>query len=420
MAKKSGALRLVFDCRRGNQHFMDPPRLSLFSGAGFSEVQTDEGQELSFASFDVCNAFYQYGVPAWVSEYFCLPKVTAKEIGITHFQGHEVDADAGFFPQVAVAPMGWSWAMALVQKAHENLMAKAGFLDSERGEDFKPFPAMSQGPVFTVYVDNIIVVGLDADKVQQVKERAKVAFAEANIDVHEDENVSMDTTLLGVRQRGSPPRVDLAPLRLARLEGAIKYVLESRSVVTKTEIQKLIGHITFACLLRREMLSCLCSTYYFARECSQQGSKMWETTRRELGVFLSLLPLLGRRLDAPWSSVVYMTDACESGHATVKASAPTDLVSSTGSWHERWRFKAGRYNTNARAREAALSLIPGAAVDEKDRADCVFEHELCVDEIERDPFSLRHPSEFGSPCLEFSRGRLSYVQEVGLDRCWGG
>ena len=48
-----------------------------------------------------------------------------------------------------------------------------------------------------------------------------------------------------------------------------------------------------------------------------------------------------------------------------------------------------------------MSLIPGAAVEEKDRADCVFEHELCVDEVERDPFSIRHPSELGRPVSSF-------------------
>eukprot|EP00974_Lingulodinium_polyedra_P039308 3768242-Lingulodinium_polyedra.AAC.1 len=39
VAKKSGALRLILDCRRSNQHFHAPPPVALFSAGGFGEVE---------------------------------------------------------------------------------------------------------------------------------------------------------------------------------------------------------------------------------------------------------------------------------------------------------------------------------------------------------------------------------------------
>ena len=75
VTKKSDALRLVFDCRRGNQFFLPPPKVALFSGSGFQDLQVEPGASLFTASFDVQAAFYQWAVPAWISEYFCLPQV---------------------------------------------------------------------------------------------------------------------------------------------------------------------------------------------------------------------------------------------------------------------------------------------------------------------------------------------------------
>ena len=70
--KKGDKLRIIFDCRRVNRRFKPPPGVRLFSGGGFAEVQVEPGHKLYFAGCDVKNAFYDHGLPEWLSDFFLL------------------------------------------------------------------------------------------------------------------------------------------------------------------------------------------------------------------------------------------------------------------------------------------------------------------------------------------------------------
>ena len=114
VAKKDGTLRLIVDCRRSNQRFKPPPGVKLFSAAGFGEVRCETGRPLFFAEVDVRHAFYQHGLPGWLREYVCLPGVTGaelKSIGIFELFGRFLADDEIIYPQMAVVPMGWCWAL---------------------------------------------------------------------------------------------------------------------------------------------------------------------------------------------------------------------------------------------------------------------------------------------------------------------
>ena len=82
VVKKDGTLRLILDCRRSNVHFADPPRAALFSAASVGESEVPAGESVFYSQVDVENAFYQHALPRWLSEYFCLPGVSAGEFGI--------------------------------------------------------------------------------------------------------------------------------------------------------------------------------------------------------------------------------------------------------------------------------------------------------------------------------------------------
>ena len=122
VAKKDKRLRLIADCRRTNQRFAPPASTRLFSGAGFCEVYADAGARLHFAEVDVQNAFYAHEIPPWLSELFSLDAVRAGELGITEVGGTAVDANRRVYPQLRVVPMGWTWALTLVQAAHERIL----------------------------------------------------------------------------------------------------------------------------------------------------------------------------------------------------------------------------------------------------------------------------------------------------------
>lgn len=62
--KKNGKLRLIIDCRRLNQLLKKPPRTRLASSAVFGDVDLgDFAGDVTYASHDVVDCFYQFRIP---------------------------------------------------------------------------------------------------------------------------------------------------------------------------------------------------------------------------------------------------------------------------------------------------------------------------------------------------------------------
>ena len=147
VTKKDGTLRLIIDCRRSNQRFHRPPSVNLFSAAGFGEIRCEPGRELFYGEVDVKNAFYQHGLPRWLSEFFCLPFVTGSELqsmGVDTLDGCRLEPGERVYAQLAVAPMGWNWALYLVQAAHTHILARA-VAANRRAVEFQPAPRPEDG-----------------------------------------------------------------------------------------------------------------------------------------------------------------------------------------------------------------------------------------------------------------------------------
>ncbi|CAK0901948.1 unnamed protein product, partial [Prorocentrum cordatum] len=125
VAKKDSRIIMFLDCRRSNQRFQPSPPVSLFSAAGFTDLEAPPGTSLYFAGVDVQNAFYQHKLPAYLRPPFCLPAVTAGELGISKLDGRRAAPWTRLYPQLAVAPMGWNWALYFVQRAHDRQQACA-------------------------------------------------------------------------------------------------------------------------------------------------------------------------------------------------------------------------------------------------------------------------------------------------------
>ena len=78
--KKPGRQRLIIDCRRVNQRLRKPRKTRLATSAAFGEINLDLDQDLSFASHDVADCFYQYSIPLHFARYFGLMSITASEL----------------------------------------------------------------------------------------------------------------------------------------------------------------------------------------------------------------------------------------------------------------------------------------------------------------------------------------------------
>ena len=102
-------------------------------------------------------------------------------------------------------------------------------------------------------------------------------------------------------------------------------------------VERIVGHFTFAALLRRELLSCFQAVYVFIRRQYRVHCRLWPQVARELRWACSLLPLVQRDLSAKWSSTVHATDASFWGRGVAAAEAPTESIKAQARVQDRWR-----------------------------------------------------------------------------------
>ena len=165
--------------------------------------------------------------------------------------------------------------------------------------------------------------------------------------------------LLGVRLLNSGLILN-QPKRIWRIRWALEHVLAVGKCSGK-ELERLIGHVTFMFLIRREMLSLLSTCYAFIEQNYDRRCWLWKCLKNELSTVLALLPLALADVCAPWSTEVVCTDACEYGYGACSSQWDAGDVQRVGAVHERWRY---RDSSAVQAREhaaLAASLWSGAA-----------------------------------------------------------
>ena len=86
VARKDGMLRLIFDTRRPNAHFMAAPKTRLASGESLSDLESPPGQPVELRAGDVEVCFYQFSLPDHLSE-LLLPADSAEVFA--HWAGQE-------------------------------------------------------------------------------------------------------------------------------------------------------------------------------------------------------------------------------------------------------------------------------------------------------------------------------------------
>ena len=130
-----------------------------------------------------------------------------------------------------------------------------------------------------------------------------------------EDNIGGET--LGWKFSDTAAQVTMTPRHLWKLRLGVLELL-SQGWATGQLVEKLLGHLTFASLLRRELLSCFQATYVFVKKCYHVHSRLWPQVVRELKWACSLLPLVSRNMAAPWSPQVLATDASHWGRGVAK------------------------------------------------------------------------------------------------------
>ncbi|CAK0847592.1 unnamed protein product, partial [Prorocentrum cordatum] len=245
--KKDQRLRLVCDCRHSNVWFREPDNVTLCTGETLGNLEVGEDETLYISEADLSNAFYHLQLPVELRDLFALRRVRARDIGLTEIDGMP-------------------------------------------------------------YVDNFVAISTVASKVHRLASAVVEGFREAGLVVTADvdspgEDLAGDRTVLGwdISCRAAVLRPTRARVWRARL--CVRAVLR-RGRISGNILERLVGHMGFISLVRRESLSVFDTLFAFIRRFYSEEAPLWPSVINELAIWEGIAPLLWRNLKAAAAAAV--------------------------------------------------------------------------------------------------------------------
>lgn len=220
--KKNKKLRVIIDCRRLNQRMRRPPRTPLVSSSALSDVWLDGRGAMHYSCHDVADCFYQFRVPGRLSRYLSLRAVFAGDVGVSVTEEGPVSANAKIYPQLAVLPVGFTFALHWAQQAHLEVLRRCGVPGVDNVLfDFRPVPCLSSEAGHIVYVDNGIVLSGVSGLAGETRRLAQLALESYGLPVHDIVEETQSVQALGLqfekdRVTVTPPAVLEAAARGGR------------------------------------------------------------------------------------------------------------------------------------------------------------------------------------------------------------
>ena len=365
---------MICDCRLSNEHFVEPSGVDLCSGEALAALELDEGDELCVAEADLSDAFHHLEMPPELRAWFSLKRVRAGEVGVTSIGGKAVAPWTWIVPRLRVVPMGWTWALWWCQSVHTRIAARAGFEKETRVLDRHAAPSVKAG-CHVIYVDNFIPLCTSASSAEEHVATMMSHLTKAKLVVKLENPYSNDpgeAQVLGWGLRRSPPRVRPLVRRLWRTRLAVRGVCAGL-FASGDDIERLMGHIIFVTLVRREGLIIFDHCFAFIRRFGSRRVRLWPSVIRELEMWDGIAPLLFMDLSKAWHDVLHVVDASPDGCGVCSSTATTAEARDLGRHAERWRFKLDdRYNTKGARERAGASLAASVAAGVASSADGVL------------------------------------------------
>lgn len=172
---------------------------------------------------------------------------------------------------------------------------------------------------------------------------------------HEISEASLEDEALGVVIDGRNKMVSVSGKRRQEITHGVNWLLSKKRVCGR-EVEVIVGHLTFAFLVRRPLFAVFNTVYKFIKACYHVPTALWTSVKEELSHARNLLCVCFSKLDLCWSPTVLCFDACPSGRGIVIGHCDTQKVRQLGSVPERARFKCAR--ASWQAREASGVLVP--------------------------------------------------------------
>lgn len=316
-----------------------------------------------FSGGDIDNAFYRFEAPENAKPFFTLPSIRAKLVGVSKVAGCSIDPSVEITPVLNVLPMGWSWSLWCCQKAHEGAGVAVEQCDNDLICDRNPNSPLTQRNFkHAKYVDNFLVASHDPELCAFEANKLESKLGSHGFLVHELLGPRTQATFAGIDFDGVAHTAKISPNRVWKLRLAIDHVLSCR-YLSPESLEAIVGHYTWACLLRREGLCVLQHVYEFIR-CKGSGPiPLWPSVAQELMWARALLPLLVTHLSLPWQPTVYTSDASDTGYGVCESTWETSQVAFYGRRSERWRYMA---EDAIAARSHALGTLISPNVNSSD------------------------------------------------------
>ena len=345
--KKGNQIRMVLDGRSTNASHKLPPHVVLGSAAAWAELDLSElaeGASLWKASGDLQDSFYQFASDELAEDFaFDFPE-KARDAGVSRVwedgRWVDVDPDDWVYNCFAAIPMGWSWAMWIVQSIVSGVL-RSVMLPGEPDlvEDRRPKRRLRGDEVATGgYVDNFLVLGASRLTVQRRFLAICERFREIGIALHELREACDDAGFdyLGL-EFSTDHRLRPQRPRAWRLDFAISGLL-SMEKAHGQHMRCLLGHVVHFFQLAPMGLSLLAACYAFAAAHLDEFAPLWNRARNELKRIQALIFLVEVDLRAPWLPWAVCSDACEHSYAIHARPVDCELLHAVANVREKWRY----------------------------------------------------------------------------------
>ena len=313
--KDADMIRLIIDARPFNAICVDPPKVELPTPDILAELQVPQDSAFFVAKADLDNYYHRLLLPDWLVPYFALPPVRAADVGLSQLYG-----DVQLYQCCATLPMGWSHSVYLAQAAHEHLIQSQGLFANATPLTRESDRVLDRAR-FLVYIDDLVLLGPDADALADMQQRYLQAAADAGIPAKSAKVVSPSSAgveCLGLVVHGREHTVGVSSLKLRNLIRETMSLLAAGQC-SGLQLARLVGKWTWASLVHRPLLSTFNAVYRFIQTADARTFEVWQSVRNELLCIVGLAPLMFASMNVYWFPKVIATDASETGLGVVAA-----------------------------------------------------------------------------------------------------
>ena len=362
--KKNKMQRMILDTRLLNTCFREPDHTALPTPACYAGMEIPEVGHLWLAQMDVDNAFYRIRLPAGAESYFRLPQVRRDLLcdllrDDSTFSAELLPQEAHITPCLLVLPMGWSWSLYFCQHIVCGAVAQAGVRTDQLFLDRQPCPNLADQSVgVATYVDNVGVLGTDSAAVNVEARKVLNALENNGLSCKGLYEAGVDHHFLGLDFDRKSGRISVSIERSWKIRLAL-LALAGAPRIYGPQLRKILGHFTWAVLLRREMLSIFYHVYRFVDKCGDRSWRVWGSVRHELRMAAHLIIFAYCDVRRPWSPRVYVSDSQGAGrdnfggYAVMYRDLDSATVGAIGRISEKWRYDV---EDAIQARSHALEL----------------------------------------------------------------